>query len=99
MECINCKRRFLEEDRMVSISGSIMGDEHTDTFYYCPDCQVYTIKSYWDNFTGTESETVRGPLTKTDGDQRISVIRECDRPWDKKCRCKAHRAYFNDTLD
>ena len=27
------------------------------------------------------------------------MIKKCDRPWDKKCRCDAHRAYFCSTLD
>lgn len=27
------------------------------------------------------------------------LIGDCACPWDKKCRCDAHRRYFNDTLD
>jgi len=30
------KKPFLQEDRIVSMSGSIMGDEHADTIYFCP---------------------------------------------------------------
>ena len=30
---------------------------------------------------------------------RVALIRKCAEPWDKKCRCDAHRDYFNNTLD
>jgi len=100
MECVKCKKTFMQDDCIASISGSIMGDEHTDTFYYCPVCQLYTIKSYRDNFTGgEETVSVEGPLGKVEGDERVELIRRCKRPWDKKCRCDAHREYFNNTLD
>jgi hypothetical protein len=99
MECIQCNRPFLAEDRVASISGSIMGDEHTDAYFLCPVCGVYTVVSWWDNFTGVEAETLSGPISKQDGDQRVERIRQCSEPWDKKCRCAAHREYFNDTLD
>lgn len=99
MQCIQCKRTFLNDERMASISGSIMGDEHTDTYFFCPVCGVYTVVSLWDNFTGIESETLSGPESKQQGDERVALIRQCSEPWDKKCRCEAHRRYFNDTLD
>lgn len=90
----------MQEELIASISGSIMGDEHTDTFYYCPVCQLYMIKSCWDNFTGgDETVSVKGSLDKVEGDERVELIKKCGRPWDKKCRCDAHREYFNDTLD
>ena len=100
MKCVKCKRPFIKDERIISISGSIMGDEHTDTFYLCPVCQVYTVESCWDNFTGgDETVSARGPFDKAQGDERVGQIKKCERPWDKKCRCEAHRGYFNDTLD
>lgn len=99
MQCIQCNRPFLIEERVVSISGSIMGDEHTDSYFLCPMCGVYTVVSWWDDFTGVESVDVSGPRSKQEGDETIALIRQCSRPWDKKCRCAAHRRYFNDTLD
>jgi hypothetical protein len=99
MQCIQCQRPFLNEDRVASISGSIMGDEHTDAYFLCPMCGVYTVVSWRDNFTGVESESIPGPQSKQEGDKTIELIRQCLEPWDKKCRCKAHRRYFNDTLD
>lgn len=99
MECVTCKRPFSSEDSVAAISGSIMGDEHTDVYYLCPVCRAYTVASYWDNFTGVESMNVSGPMPLEEGNARVEQIRKCSRPWDKKCRCDAHRAYFNDTLD
>jgi hypothetical protein len=99
MQCIQCNRPFLEEDRVASISGSIMGDEHTDAYFLCPVCGVYTVGSCWDNFTGVESESFSGPESKQEVDARVELIKQCSEPWDKKCRCEAHRRYFNDTLD
>ena len=64
VQCIVCGRPFSDEDFAVSISGSIMGDEHTDTYYLCPACQVYTVVNYWDNFTGTESSELSGPVAR-----------------------------------
>jgi hypothetical protein len=98
-QCIECKRPFLSEDRIASISGSIMGDEHTDSYFHCPECGVYTVVSWWDNFTGVETMRLSGPLSKQYVDEKVDLIGKCSRPWDKKCRCDAHREYFNDALD
>jgi hypothetical protein len=81
------------------MSGSIMGDEYTDSYYLCPICRVYTVAMWRDNFTGIESMNLSGPITEQEGNKRIELIMKCSRPWDKKCRCDAHRKYFNDTLD
>jgi len=76
-----------------------MGDEVTDSYFLCPKCGVYTVAKWWDDFTGEETMSLGGPLSQEEGGARIELIRKCSRPWDKKCRCEAHRAYFNDTLD
>ena len=54
-----------------------MGDEHTDAYFLCPVCGVYTVVSWWDNFTGVESETLSGPTSKEEGDERVALIRQC----------------------
>ncbi|MCL5269399.1 MAG: hypothetical protein M1457_02330 [bacterium] len=84
---------------MASISGSIMGDEYIETYYYCAECGVYTVEVCHDRFLGEEEVSVQGPVSKTEGDEKVALIRRCSRPWDKKCRCKAHRTYFGDSLD
>lgn len=99
MNCINCRREFSDNDRLASISGSISGDECTDVYYLCPACRVFTVANWWDNFTGIETMNISGPLEEHIGMERVKLIQQCSRPWDKKCRCPAHIAYFNDTLD
>lgn len=81
------------------MSGSIMGDEHTDVYFLCPVCGVYSVAQWWDNFTGEETVSLSGPLSRQAGDEQVALIRQCPRPWDKKCRCDAHRAYFRNALD
>jgi hypothetical protein len=99
LACRQCGKAFAAEDRIASISGSIMGDEHTDSYFLCPACRVYTVVSWRDNFTGVETADSSGPLEREEGDERIALIRKCSRPWDKKCRCEAHVSYFRGTLD
>ena len=99
MNCIQCHQTFSSGDLAGSISGSIMGDEYTDSFYLCPVCRAYTLAQVHDNFTGVESETVSGPVSEPEGKERVELIMRCSTPWDKKCRCAAHLAYFNNALD
>jgi len=99
IQCSQCKKPFESADRLASISGSILGDEYTDSFFLCPACGIYTIASWRDNFTGIETFSASGPVTKSEGDSRVELIRKCDCPWDKKCRCDAHRVYFGGALD
>ena len=43
MECIQCKTTWDDHKNMVaSISLERMGDEHSYTYWLCPDCDVYT---------------------------------------------------------
>ncbi len=99
MQCQKCHKELSGPDWIASISGSILGDECTDVYYLCPVCGVYSVESCRDDFTGIETSSVKGPLTKAEGDALVEIIRRCAEPWDKKCRCEAHRRYFNDTLD
>ena len=87
------------EDRVASISGGIMGDEYIESYYFCKPCGVYTVEVYHDRYLGDEDVSVRGPLPKADGDAKVELIRQCSEPWNKKCRCPAHRAYFGNSLD
>jgi len=102
IRCSQCGRIFDREagDRSVaSISGGIMGDEYIESYYFCAQCQVYTVEVYHDRFLGEEEISVRGPVPKTEGDALIELIKQCDEPWNKKCRCKAHLSYFQGQLD
>jgi hypothetical protein len=102
IKCLKCGK-ILESDggnkREAVISGSIMGDEYVESYFFCDDCQVYTVEIYRDKFSGPEQISMNGPLSKKEGDKKISIIKRCKNPWDKKCRCKAHRKYFGGMLD
>lgn len=84
---------------MASISGGIMGDEYTESYFLCGDCDVYTVEVHHDRFLGEESVFVRGPVSKAEGDAQVELIGQCSEPWNKKCRCPAHRSYFGGSLD
>ena len=76
-----------------------MGDEYIESYFFCDDCKIYTVEIYHDRFLGEESVFFRGPVSKEDGDAQVAIIKRCDSPWDKKCRCAAHREYFGNSLD
>jgi hypothetical protein len=100
--CAKCGRELSgpgSQECLASISGSIMGDEYTYSYYFCEPCGVYTIEVDHARFCGEESVSVQGPVSKADGDAKVAIIRQCSRPWDKKCRCEAHMAYFDGYLD
>jgi hypothetical protein len=100
--CARCGRK-LDGDgfdgQPVSISAEIMGDEYTHSYYRCSQCRSYTVRVYYDRFLGNEEESAGVSLTKEEGDVKVRMISECPEPWNKKCRCPAHRAFFGDSLD
>jgi hypothetical protein len=102
IRCSRCGKDFdlQEVDKPVaSISGSIMGDEYIESYYFCSQCGVYTVEVYHDRFLGDDDIFVRGPIPKQEGDAKVGLIRQCSEPWDKKCRCQAHQSYFDGELD
>lgn len=98
IRCSQCQRE-ITSDCVASISGSIMGDEYSETYFLCERCGVYTVKVCHDRFLDEESVSLRGPVSKEEGDAKVELINQCSEPWDKKCRCEVHRAYFGDCLD
>ncbi len=76
-----------------------MGDAYTESWCLCEPCGVYTVEIYRDAFLGEGRASLRGPVPRAEGDARVALIRACPEPWDKGCRCAAHRSYFGDALD
>jgi hypothetical protein len=102
VRCVQCGKELDGEGAkgsVASISGSIMGDEYSDSYYFCEQCTLYTVKLYHDRFLGEDEVSIKGPLSKAEGDEKVHLIGECSEPWNKKCRCPAHRAYFEGWLD
>ncbi len=81
------------------MSGSIMGDEYTESYFFCGPCGVYTVEIYYEPFLGDETVRYDGPIPRETGEAAVSLIKQCPEPWDKKCRCQAHLSYFRGALD
>jgi hypothetical protein len=102
VHCLQCGNDLDPDGKgevIASISGSIMGDEYTESFFFCPSCTVYTVEVRHEPFLNEDSVSFRGPVSKDEGDAAVALIRRCTEPWDKKCRCEAHCAYFQGQLD
>ncbi len=99
VSCTNCGNEMHGDASVASMSGSILGDECTESFFLCERCDCYTVTIFWSCFSGTETSSVKGPLTKQDGERQVDLIRKCAEPWNKKCRCDAHCSYFDGMLD
>lgn len=102
VRCAQCGIEFdgkRGQDRVASISGGIMGDEYIESYFLCKTCGVYTVEIYHDRFMGDEDVSVRGPVSGAEGDGKVALIQQCSEPWNKKCRCPAHRTYFGNSLD
>ena len=102
MRCSQCGGDLDPQDAnqlIASIAGSIMGDEQIDSYFLCSRCGVYTLEVYFDRFLGEDEVTVIGPISKEEGDAKVAMIKECSESWDKKCRCPAHKKYFQGWLD
>jgi hypothetical protein len=76
-----------------------MGDEETESWFYCPDCTAYTRSRSRDRFHGEEVVRPGEPFPRERAEQWLAIIRRCEEPWDKRCRCEAHREYFGGWLD
>ncbi|HPO14211.1 MAG TPA: hypothetical protein PLI09_12270 [Candidatus Hydrogenedentes bacterium] len=99
VECTQCGNKLAGESSVASISGSISGDECTESYYFCAQCGLYTVVIFWDCFLGEETSSTRGPISKEEGLRKIELIRQCEESWNKKCRCKTHCEYFDNMLD
>ena len=82
-----------------SISGSIMGDEYTESLFFCHTCQAYKIEIRRERFCGEDSVASSGPLSKAEGGAKIELIKRCPEPWNRGYRCDAHREYYGSFLE
>lgn len=102
IDCAKCGKALGEGEEMsptASISGSVMGDEYTKSWYFCPVCRVYTLEDHRDRFVNEDTVRVSQPIDKATGDAKVAIIRRCPKPWSKRCRCPAHLEYFGGCLD
>ena len=83
IQCSQCGGDFDKQvrDRCVaSISGSIMGDEYTESYYFCSQCEVYTVEIYHDRFLGEDDLFIKAPVPKSEADVKVELIRQCSQP-------------------
>jgi hypothetical protein len=102
VRCLQCGDELPQEKEgrcAASISGSIMGDEYTESYVLCERCGVYTVEVCYEPFLGDEEVRCEGPVPRENGDAAVNLIRQCPEPWNKKCRCQAHITHFNGALD
>lgn len=102
MKCVQCDRAIGgggAEGCVAAISGEIMGDEYTESFFLCDRCGAYTVEVCYAPFLGEEVISVKGPIPRETGDATVNLIKSCSEPWNKKCRCQAHITYFEGALD
>lgn len=97
--CVQCGKPFAAEERVALISGRVMGDECTDSYYWCPVCEVYSVRLFRAAFLGEETTQDSEPIPRAEGERRLALIRSCPEPGNERCRCPAHREYFGGWLD
>ena len=90
LKCVKCG---VLRDRAAFICYEVMGDEYIESFFFCPDCGVYTVEVYHDHFLGPSTASVQGPVSREEGDAAVEKIRRCPKPSSKRCDCPAHREY------
>ncbi len=100
--CAGCRHRLDDESSclVVCMHGSLMGDEYVECYYRCPHCGACTMSVVRERFLGDEVVvTEAAVLSEEEAQRRLAVIARCPEPWNKHCRCDAHRDYFGDALD
>ncbi len=92
MECIECKAKWDDHKNMVAaISFEVMGNEHSYTYWLCPDCGVYTKMWFVDIFLGPEETMKPQKLDRATGDKEVAEIKKCPSPDWKRCKCPVHQ--------
>lgn len=98
-KCSLCGNDLKPENLKAAISGSVMGDEYTDVFFFCVDCDVYTKISCREKFGGEDIYYPAETVTREEGDEKVKFIKQCQDPTEKRCRCPIHREWFGSWLD
>ena len=96
-ECARCQQSL--RGPVASISGSIMGDEESESWFWCEVCSTYTRTRSRDRFHGDETVRRGEAVSQEEGARWIAIIDRCSEAGDKRCRCDAHREYFGPWLD
>ena len=91
MECLQCgTTQWDSEQSLAFICFEGGGDEYIESYFFCQDCNAYSVEVFHDSFLGKGTIHTRGPIPKSEGDQAVGRIKRCPRPNDKRCRCEVH---------
>ncbi len=94
MNCSSCNRDLGDfNNRAAMISVEQLGDEYTESYFYCDRCQCWTMELHVDRFLGEETTHINGPIPKDKGDRLVELIRQCPDPTNKHCKCKIHQTW------
>ena len=94
MNCVTCKSDLgTWKERAAWLSYSVLGNEHTATYWFCKPCNVYTIEMDEDRFLGEESSWTVGPVRREEGDATVAKFKSCPDPGEKRCKCPIHQEF------
>lgn len=93
MNCAECAKT-LTNGPAASMASEVMGDEYTESLYFCDACQKYTKELRHDRFLGETDTMGSAPLSKSEGDRLVALSKKCRAPFNKRCHCAAHQAWF-----
>jgi hypothetical protein len=71
-----------------------MGDEYTESHFFCNTCSAYANEVYRDRFLGERESFINGPLSHAEGDGQVEIIRACPESWSEKCRSRSPHVVF-----
>nr|AIF06758.1 hypothetical protein [uncultured marine group II/III euryarchaeote KM3_195_B08] len=90
-KCENCKK-ILERNAFISIEKG--GDERIYSYFFCTECDKYTVELFRDLFVTGGSEISTFQRDKEEGNKEVLLILDCPSPEDKNCKCSTHKDYF-----
>lgn len=87
--CTRCERELRGPE--ASITYVEAGDTWDEAWYLCLGCNAYTRTLSHEVFLLEDDHTrASGPFPRSEGDQRVALLRTCPDPGNARCRCDVH---------
>ncbi len=90
-KCQSCGKT-LERSAFISIEKG--GDERIYSYFFCTECNNYTIEVFHDQFITGDADISTFQKDKEEGNKDLLFIKDCPSPEKKNCKCKTHKEYF-----
>ena len=69
MECLRCANTKWDiKQRSAFICFESFGDEYIESYFFCHDCDAYSVEVYHDAFLGPDTILTRGPIPRAEGE-------------------------------